>query len=66
LVVTEAVRETELFPAVPEATYPAVTLGVTETVFESVRVFVPVETVADEPEMLDGAVALPVATLFVA
>ena len=34
LVVTEAVRDTEALPAVPEDTYPAVvTDGVTETVF---------------------------------
>lgn len=58
-VVTEAERLTELFPAVPELTYPAVTVGVTETVFERVSVFVPVDTVALDPDMDAGAVADP-------
>ena len=65
-VVTDAVSETELFPAVPALTYPAVTDGVTEMVFERVMVFVPVETLADVPVMLAGAVALPLATLLLA
>ena len=59
LVVTDAVRLTEAFPAVPDATYPAVTEGVTETVFVSVSVFVPVEMEALVPEMDAGAVADP-------
>ena len=66
LVVTEAVRLTELFPAVPLATYPADTVGVTDMVLESVRVFVPVLTVAEVPLMLAGAVAEPEATALVA
>ena len=65
-VVTDAVKLTELFPAVPLATYPAVTDGVTLTVLDSVSVFVPVETLAEEPLMLAGAVALPALTAFVA
>lgn len=62
LVVTLAVRETELFPAVPDATYPAVTVGVTEMVFESVSVFVPVDTEALDPVMVAGDVAEPLST----
>lgn len=65
-VVTEAVSDTALFPAVPLLTYPAETDGVTDTVLESVSVFVPVDTVADVPLMLAGAVALPLATLLLA
>lgn len=65
-VVTDAVKLTELFPAVPLATYPAVTDGVTLTVLDSVSVFVPVDTLAEEPLMLAGAVALPALTAFVA
>ena len=42
------------------------TLGVTDTVFVSVSVFVPVLTVADVPLMVDGAVTAPLATVFVA
>lgn len=37
-------------------------LGVTLTVFESVIVLVPVDTVAEDPLMLAGAVAVPLAT----
>ena len=66
LVVTDAVRDTEEFPAVPEDTYPADTVGVTDTVLESVRVFVPVETDAEVPLMLAGAVADPDVTDLVA
>ena len=66
LVVTLAVKDTELFLAVPDATYPALTLGVTDTVFVSVRVFVPVDTVAAVPEIDAGAVAEPLATLLLA
>ena len=62
-VVTEAVSETELFPAVPEATYPALTDGVTEMVLLNVSVLVPVETVAEVPLMDAGAVAEPLETL---
>ena len=66
-VVTLAVSETAEFPAVPELIYPAVVmLGVTETVLESVIVLVPVETLADVPEIVAGAVALPLATVLVA
>lgn len=63
-VVTEAVRDTELFPAVPEETYPAETEGVTLTVLERVIVLVPVDTEADVPEMVAGAVADPELTAF--
>lgn len=59
LVVTEAVKDTEEFPAVPEETYPAVTCGVLDTVLDRVKVFVPVETVALVPEMVAAGVALP-------
>lgn len=59
-VVTFAVKETELFPAVPLETYPAVTDGVTDTVLLKVSVFVPVLTVAAVPLIEAGAVAEPV------
>jgi hypothetical protein len=60
LVVTDAVSDTELLPAVPADTYPAVvTLGVTETVFVNVNVFVPVDIVALVPEIDVGAVVVP-------
>ena len=62
-VVTLAVRETDAFPAVPVETYPAETTGVTEIVLLSVNVFVPVETLADVPEIVDGAVADPLYTV---
>ena len=65
-VVTLAVSDTDAFPAVPLETYPGVTSGVTDTLFVRVMVFVPVLTVADVPLIELGAVALPVATLFVA
>ena len=58
-VVTDAVSDTDAFPAVPEATYPALTVGVTETVLLKVSVFVPVETDAEVPLMVAGAVADP-------
>ena len=63
---TEAVKLTLEFPAVPEETYPAETEGVTETVLESVKVFVPVETEALVPLIDAGAVAEPLETAFVA
>ncbi len=59
---TDAVKLTELFVAVPDETYPALTTGVTLTVFDKVRVFVPVDTVADVPLIVDGADADPEAT----
>jgi len=63
-VVTLAVRDTDAFPAVPALIYPAVvTLGVTEMVFDSVSVFVPVLTVALVPLIVLGAVTVPFATL---
>lgn len=65
-VATEAVRETELLPAVPDATYPADTDGVTETVLDKVRVFVLVLTEALVPLIEAGAVAEPAETAFVA
>jgi hypothetical protein len=66
LVVTEAVKDTEAFPAVPALIYPAVvTLGVTETVLVNVIVLVPVETVAVVPEIVEGAVTLPFATALI-
>ena len=61
-VVTDAVRLTEEFPAVPELTYPADTDGVTDTVLLKVRVFVPVDTEALVPVILAGAVAEPLDT----
>lgn len=61
-VVTLAVSVTELFVAVPLATYPANTTGVTLTVFVSVSVLVPVDTVADVPDIVVGAEADPAAT----
>ena len=58
-VFTDAVRLTDAFPAVPLETYPAVvTLGVTDTVFDSVNVLVPVDTVALDPEIVEGAVTV--------
>ena len=65
-VVTLAVRDTAELPAVPLATYPADTEGVTLTVLERVSVLVPVLTDADVPLMEAGAVALPIDTDFVA
>ena len=65
-IVADADRETELFPAVPELTYPADTVGVTDTVL--VRVIVPDDVLMVElvPEMVDGAVADPADTALVA
>ena len=40
------------------------TVGVTETDFDSVSVFVPVDTDAPVELIDEGAVALPLATLF--
>ena len=67
LIFTEADRLTDDVPAVPELTYPAVvTFGVTLTDLVSVSVFVPlVDTVAEDPEMLDGAVTDPVGTALI-
>ena len=61
-VVTDAVSDTEELPAVPLDTYPADTVGVFETLFESVRVFVPVETDAPVAEIVDAGDADPLAT----
>jgi hypothetical protein len=63
LVVTVAVRLTDELPAVPAETYPALTEGVTDTLFDRVIVFDPVLTLADVPLMEAGAVADPEATL---
>lgn len=65
-VVTEAVSETDEFPAVPEATYPADTCGVLLTDLVRVSVFVPVETDAPVPVMEAAGVALPLDMDFVA
>ena len=65
LTITLAVSETELFVAVPLETYPALTTGVTLTVLVKVRVFVPVETVAEVPEIVVGADAEPFATALI-
>ena len=65
-VVTDAVKETDAFPAVPEETYPAETTGVTDTLFVSVSVLVPAETDADVPDIEDGDVADPLVTLLLA
>ena len=64
-VVTLAVRDTEEFPAVPLDTYPADTVGVTDTVLDRVSVLLPVLTVALVPLMVAGAVAEPLATFAV-
>ncbi len=61
-VVTDAVSVTDALCAVPADTYPAVTTGVIDTLFVSVSVFVPVETVADDPETVEGPFAEPAAT----
>ena len=61
-VVTDAVSDTDVLPAVPLEMYPADTCGVLDTVFDSISVFVPVLTVADEPLMDDAGVAVPLAT----
>ena len=58
-------RETAELPAVPELIYPADTVGVTDTVLANVKVFVPVLTVALVPDIVAGAVALPLLTDFV-
>ena len=65
-VVTDAVRLTELFPAVPLDMYPADTVGVLLTLFDNVNVFVPVLTLAPVAEMVDAGVADPAATEAVA
>ena len=62
LVVTDAVSDTELLPAVPEDTYPALTVGVTEIVLLRVSVLVPVLTDAEVPLIVAGAVADPALT----
>ena len=63
---TEAVRETLLFPAVPEEMYPAVvTEGVTLTLFVNVSVPVPVVNVAPVPVIVEGAVTEPLATALI-
>lgn len=62
-VVTLALKLTLAFPAVPLEMYPAaVTSGVTDMVLLSVMTFVPVDTVALDPLIVDGAVTLPLAT----
>ena len=65
-VVTDAVRLTELFPAVPLDIYPADTVGVLLTLFDNVNVFVPVLTLAPVAEMVDAGVADPAGTFAVA
>lgn len=62
LVVTDAVKLTLEFVAVPLDTYPALTSGVTLTDFVKVKVFVPVDTEADVPVIVLGADADPLAT----
>ncbi|MBR5939337.1 hypothetical protein IKZ77_02175, partial [Candidatus Saccharibacteria bacterium] len=65
-IVTLAVKLTLEFPAVPLEIYPAVvTLGVTLTVLVRVKVPVPVESVAEVPEILAGAVTVPFATALI-
>ena len=66
-VVTEAVKDTEVFPAVPDEMYPAVTCGVLLTE-DLVRVIVPFPTVFPAPvaEMDAAGVALPDAMVLVA
>ena len=67
MMVADALRVTEAFPAVPLDTYPAVdTVGVTLTVFVSVSVLLLVLIVALLPLMVDGAVTVPAATALVA
>lgn len=63
LVVTDAVRLTDVLPAVPDATYPADTCGVLDTLLVRVSVFVPVVTDALVPDMDDAGVADPEATV---
>lgn len=65
-VVTDAVSDTDEFPAVPLATYPAVTCGVLDMVLLKVKVFVPVDTVALVPLIEDAGFADPLAMVFVA
>ena len=66
LTVTDADRLTDESPAVPLDTYPAVvTDGVTLTVLDKVKVFVPVEIVALLPLIELGAVTVPFATLLI-
>ena len=65
-VVTDAVKDTLELPAVPLATYPAVTCGVLDTVLLRVRVFVPVDTVALVPLIEDAGLAEPLDMVFVA
>ena len=58
-VVTFAVRLIDVFPEVPLETYPALTCGVLDTVLLNVSVFVPVDTVALDPVMVEAGVADP-------
>ena len=61
-VVTLAVSDTLELPAVPDVTYPAETVGVFETLLDSVSVFVPVETDAPVAEIVAAGVAEPLET----
>lgn len=57
-----AVSDTDEFPAVPLDTYPADTVGVFDTLFDNVSVFVPVESVAPVADIVEAGVAEPLAT----
>ena len=63
LVVTDAVRDTLELPAVPLLIYPAETVGVFDTLLESVKVLVPVETLAPVAEIVEAGDAEPLATV---
>ena len=63
LVVTDAVSDTDELPAVPEEIYPALTVGVFETLFDRVSVFVPVDTDAPVAVIVDAGVAEPLDTV---
>lgn len=62
-VVTDAVSDTDEFPAVPDETYPADTVGVFDTDLLSVSVFVPVDTDAPVAVIVDAGVADPLDTV---
>lgn len=66
LVVTDAVKDTDELPAVPEETYPALTVGVFDTLLERVSVFAPVETLAPVAEIEAAGDADPDEIVFVA
>ena len=62
----EAVKDTLVFPAVPDEIYPADTCGVLLIVFEKVKELEAVVTDAPVPEIEAAGVAVPLDTALVA